>query len=99
MISIGPGLYITFVGLTMTPAIELRNTEYAERYDVKLLLLLRRFQGNMQSPTIAAMYPPRRIFYAKQSLNKLIVTGNKSGTHNETGAQRRQITTRTDRVG
>jgi hypothetical protein len=49
----------------MTPAIELRNTEYAERYDVKLLLLLRRFQGNMQSPTIAAMYPPRRIFCAR----------------------------------
>jgi hypothetical protein len=40
---------------TMTPAIELRKTEYAERYDVNLLLLLRRFQGNMQKPTMAAM--------------------------------------------
>jgi hypothetical protein len=54
------------VALTMTPAIELRNTEYADRYDVKLLLLLRRFQGNMQSPTVAAMYPPRRIFCEKR---------------------------------
>jgi len=40
---------------TMTPAIELRKTEYAERYDVNWLLLLRRFHGSMTSPTIAAI--------------------------------------------
>ena len=40
---------------TMTPAMELKKTEYADRYDVKLLLLLSRFQGSMQMPTIAAM--------------------------------------------
>lgn len=39
----------------MTPAIELRKTEYAERYVVKLLLLLSRFQGSMHNPTMAAM--------------------------------------------
>lgn len=47
----------------MTPAMELRKTEYAERYDVKLLLLFNRFHGSMHRPTIAAMYPPRRMFY------------------------------------
>jgi len=34
---------------------ELRKTEYADRYEVKLLLLLRRFHGSMQRPTMAAM--------------------------------------------
>lgn len=53
---------------TITPAIELRKTEYAERYEVKLLLLLRRFQGSMQRPTIAATYPPRRIFCLHTSI-------------------------------
>jgi len=38
----------------MTPAIELRNTEYADRYEVKLLLSLSKFHGSMQIPTIAA---------------------------------------------
>jgi hypothetical protein len=33
----------------------LRKTEYAERYDVKLLLLFKRFQGSMHRPTMAAM--------------------------------------------
>jgi hypothetical protein len=42
-------------GLTMTPAMELRNTEYAERYEVKLLLSLSKFHGSMHSPTMAAM--------------------------------------------
>lgn len=49
----------------MTPAVELRKTEYADRYEVKLLLLFNRFHGIMTRPTIAAIYPPRRIFYAK----------------------------------
>ena len=40
---------------TITPAIELRKTEYAERYDVKLLLSFSRFHGQMQMPTMAAM--------------------------------------------
>lgn len=51
---------------TMTPAIELKKTEYADRYEVKLLLLFSRFHGSMQSPTIAAMYPPRRMFFEKK---------------------------------
>ena len=40
---------------TITPAIELRKTEYAERYDVKLLLSFNRFHGQIQIPTMAAM--------------------------------------------
>ena len=55
------------VNLTMTPAIELRNTEYAERYEVKLLLLLSRFHGSITRPTIAATYPPLRMFCGNQS--------------------------------
>jgi hypothetical protein len=38
----------------MTPAMELRKTEYADRYEVKSLLLLRKFHGKMQIPTTAA---------------------------------------------
>ena len=34
---------------------ELKNTEYAERYVVKLLLLLSKFQGSMHKPTMAAI--------------------------------------------
>ena len=47
----------------MTPAMELKKTEYAERYDVKLLLLVSKFHGHMHKPTTAAIYPPRRMFY------------------------------------
>ena len=52
----------------MTPAMELRKTEYAERYELKLLLLFRRFHGSMQMPTMAAMKPPRRMFYGSPSV-------------------------------
>jgi len=37
----------------MTPAMEDRKTEYADRYVVKLLELERRFQGHMTNPIIA----------------------------------------------
>ena len=47
---------------TMTPAMELKNTEYADRYEVKVAPSLSRFHGHMASPTIAATKPPRRIF-------------------------------------
>lgn len=43
----------------MTPAMEERKTEYAERYVVKLLELERRFQGHIANPTMLQMYPPR----------------------------------------
>jgi hypothetical protein len=42
-------------GRTITPAMLLRKTEYAERYDVKLLLLFKRFHGSMHRPTMAAI--------------------------------------------
>lgn len=38
----------------MTPAIELKNTEYAERYVANVVPSLSRFHGHMQRPTIAA---------------------------------------------
>jgi hypothetical protein len=34
---------------------ELKKTEYAERYDVNWLLLFKRFHGSMTNPTIAAI--------------------------------------------
>ena len=62
----------------MTPAMELKKTEYAERYDVKLLLLLSKFQGSMQMPTMAAMKPPRRIFFFASVTTKFVM-GTSSG--------------------
>ena len=47
---------------TMTPAMELKNTEYADRYEVNVAPSLRRFHGHMARPMIAATKPPRRIF-------------------------------------
>lgn len=38
---------------------EERNTEYADRYVVKLLEAERRFQGHIARPTAAHMNPPR----------------------------------------
>ncbi len=80
---------------------ELRKTEYAERYDVKLLLLFNRFHGSMHRPTIAAMYPPRRMFYTcvRQVRFECGVFKNLVATYNVSREQRGQVAARANRVG
>jgi hypothetical protein len=45
----------------ITPAILDKNTEYADKYVVKLFDDFSRFHGHMHNPTIAQIYPPRRM--------------------------------------
>ena len=87
--------------LTITPAIELKKTEYAERYDVKLLLLLSKFHGNMHRPTIAATYPPRRMFWDVRPMSTVAWRSSVdcAATHDEAGHEGGQITACADRVG
>lgn len=63
---------------------------------MKLLLLLRRFQGNMQSPTIAAMYPPLRMFY-RDSGGKVMQESLESWcSYYETREEGREVAPRAD---
>jgi hypothetical protein len=73
----------------------LRNTEYAERYDVKLLLLLRRFHGSMHRPS-------RRLRPRFQWKIKAHTDDGRdipaAADVDESREQRSEVTPRTDRV-